>query len=481
MRLLTQNERGEISLIEWTGDNIPPYAILSHTWGKDEVTYNEMVEGSSKGKLGYSKIEFCVKQAAQDGLQYSWVDTCCIDKWNLEELSKEINSMFLWYQNATKCYTLLSDVPLTNTTSEILDDRAWETAFYESKWFRRGWTLQELIAPRYIEFFSSQYQRLGDKRSLEQQIHEITGIPIEALRGSSLNKFSTVQRMAWTKNRETTEEEDSAYCLLGILGVHMPALYGEGKANALNRLRREVESAKSVLFMVPFDQNTQFTGRQSQLAMLDKNLFVKGHKAAITGAGGMGKTQLALELAYRTREKYKSCAVLWIPAADMESLYEGYVHIAQRLGIPGWNDKKVDVKRLLQQYLSQEDAGQWLLIFDNADDGGLWTAEPGPTARPVSLMQYLPSSKQGYIVFTTRDTETAIKLGAQNIVEVPEMDRDIAQTLLQKCLTIRNLKEEQQETNLLLRKLNYLPLAITLAGAYINVNKKTTLAEYLSL
>jgi len=244
MRLLTHDERGELSLVERSGDNIPQYAILSHTWDKDgEVTYNDLAERTGKDKPGYSKIKFCVEQAARDSLQYSWVDTCCIDKWNLQELSNAINSMFGWYQNSAKCYVLLSDVPLANTTGEILDDTTWETNFQDSRWFRRGWTLQELIAPKFIDFFSSRHQRLGDKISLEHQIHEITGIPIEALRGSSLDSFSVEERMAWTENRETTEEEDGAYCLLGIFDVQMPASYGEGKANALNRLRREVESA----------------------------------------------------------------------------------------------------------------------------------------------------------------------------------------------------------------------------------------------
>jgi hypothetical protein len=134
--------------------------------------------------------------------------------------------------------------------------------------------------------------------------------------------------------------------------------------------------------------------------------------------------------------------VLWIPAADIESLHQGYMHIAQRLGIPGWNNEKSNVKRLVQQYLSQEGAGQWLLVFDNVDDVSLWTAGSGPGAGLVGLMQYLPSSEQGCIVFTTRDKGTAIKLGTQSIVEVPEMYEDITYMLLQKCLTNRNLKEE---------------------------------------
>jgi hypothetical protein len=106
----------------------------------------------------------------------------------------------------------------------------------------------------------------------------------------------------------------------------------------------------------------------------------------------------------------------------MESLHQGYIHVAQQLGIPGWNDEKSDVKRLVQLYLSQESAGQWLLIFDNVDDVSLWTAESVSRIGAVDLMQYLPSSKQGCIVFTTRETMTAIKLGAKYIVEVPKMD-----------------------------------------------------------
>jgi tetratricopeptide (TPR) repeat protein len=480
MRLLTCNERGELYLVERTGDNIPQYAILSHTWGDDEVTYNDLVEGSGRDKPSYSKIEFCVEQAARDGLQYSWVDTCCIDKWNLGELSIAINSMFVWYQKSVKCYVFLSDIPQANRDA-ILDNTTWEAAFRKNRWFTRGWTLQELIAPKSVEFFSSHHQRLGDKRSLEQQIHEITGIPADALSGRPLDSFSVEERMEWTKNRETKEEEDAAYCLLGIFGVQMPAIYGEGKANALSRLLREVKSTDTAPFIVPFDRNDRFTGRESQLIVLDEILFANGHNAVITGMGGIGKTQLALDLAYRTREKYKSCAVLWIPATNMESLHQGYVHIAQRLSIPGWNDEKADVKRLVQLHLSQESAGQWLLIFDSADDVSMWTAESGSRTGVVDWMQYFPSSNQGRIVFTTRVTAIADKLGAQNIVEVPKMDQNIAQTLLQKCLTNRTLEEEQQEARQLLEELNYLPLAITLAGAYMNLNEKTTLREYLWL
>jgi hypothetical protein len=215
---------------------------------------------------------------------------------------------------------------------------------------------------------------------------------------------------------------------------------------------------------------------------LEEKLFVRAQatKFAITGIGGIGKTQLALELAYKTRQKYKNCSVFWMPATDMESLHQAYTHIAQRLNISGWDDGKADVKKLVQLHLSKESAGQWLLIFDNADDVSLWTTASGSKVEVVGLIKYLPKSEQGRIVFTTRDRETAVRLASQNIVEVPEGDQDIGQVMLQKCLINRSLTNEQREANLLLKELTYLPLAIVLAAAYINVNN-IALKEYLSL
>jgi Heterokaryon incompatibility protein (HET) len=198
MRLLERNNSSEFSLTQDFGDEIPRYAILSHTWGADteEVTFRDLMDRTGKSKAGYDKIRFCGEQARRDGLQYFWVDTCCIDKSNYVELSKAINSMFRWYHNAVKCYVYLSDVPRpafdTNDKSSQLP---WESAFRKSRWFTRGWTLQELIAPASVEFFSKDWEQLGNKLSLEQHIYEITGIPIKALQGSSLSDFSVTERM----------------------------------------------------------------------------------------------------------------------------------------------------------------------------------------------------------------------------------------------------------------------------------------------
>ncbi|KAJ4287386.1 hypothetical protein N0V90_012785 [Kalmusia sp. IMI 367209] len=234
MRLLKRLSNGNFDLVSFNDDHAPPYAILSHTWVEgQEITYNELVGGiKDKDKAGYHKIRFCVERAANDGLQYSWVDTGCIDKSSSNELSAAINSMFRWYKRAEKCYIYLSDV-------QILGD--WKQAFRRSRWFTRGWTLQELLAPSTIDFFSKEGKWLGDKTSLEQEIYEITKIPIEALRGQELTEFSVEERMSWMAKRTTTLKEDRIYCLLGIFGVFLSLIYGEGEVYANLRLEEEIK------------------------------------------------------------------------------------------------------------------------------------------------------------------------------------------------------------------------------------------------
>jgi len=249
MRLLKVESHGEFSLTDdITGDDIPPYAILSHTWGADreEVTFKDMVEGTGEGKAGYAKIRFCGKQAASHGLQYFWVDTCCIDKSSSAELAEAINSMFRWYHDATKCYVYLSDVSTRDYDKYNQFSRfKWESAFRKSRWFTRGWTLQELISPASVEFFSMENDRLGDKKSQEQLVHEITGIPVQALRGSPLSHFSVAERMSWAEKRKTKREEDGAYSLLGIFDIHMPLIYGEGRNKAFFRLEKAIDESSN--------------------------------------------------------------------------------------------------------------------------------------------------------------------------------------------------------------------------------------------
>jgi hypothetical protein len=275
MRLLQDDGNGNLSLVEYDDSKIPAYAILSHTWGPDgqEVTFKDFVEGASTGtnKAGFEKIEFCRKRAASDGIQYFWVDTCCIDKTSSAELSKAINSMFRWYQNADRCYVYLSDVSTSGDPAHYQSPKtAWAEAFRQSRWFRRGWTLQELIAPASVEFFSQEGDRLGSKKTLEHDVYEITGVATEALRGGPLSRFTVEERMSWAKHRETKHPEDEAYALLGIFNVFMPLLYAEGREKAFARLREEIdkstkrmsskykqnqaEANRSPLYRQPFDK-----------------------------------------------------------------------------------------------------------------------------------------------------------------------------------------------------------------------------------
>jgi Heterokaryon incompatibility protein (HET) len=244
MRLIKYEGHGSFSLVEHDENNVPRYAILSHTWGADseEVTFKDLMKGTGKNKAGYKKMEFCGQQAGRDSLQHFWVDTCCINKSSSAELTEAINSMFRWYQNASKCYVYLSDVSTNYHNQNNLSFQSWETAFRNSRWFTRGWTLQELIAPPSVEFFSSERQRLGDKKSLVRQVHEVTGVAVKALEGNTLSEFSVAERMLWAEKRETRRGEDKAYSLLGIFNIYMPLIYGEGMENALRRLREEIDS-----------------------------------------------------------------------------------------------------------------------------------------------------------------------------------------------------------------------------------------------
>jgi hypothetical protein len=252
MRLLQYNNGSDFSLTEFFESDIPKYAILSHRWGAEEVTFKDLTDGTSKDRAGYGKIQFCGEQARRDGLQYFWVDTCCIDKSSSAELSEAINSMFRWYQKAARCYVYLSDVSIRKRkASDTSAEYTWESAFRASEWFTRGWTLQELLAPRSVAFFSREREQLGDKRTLEQQIHEITGIPTTALREYVLSQFNVDERLLWAKSRQTTRGEDKAYSLFGIFDVQMPLLYGEGEVKAFQRLRDAIDKpfrGKSYLY-----------------------------------------------------------------------------------------------------------------------------------------------------------------------------------------------------------------------------------------
>ncbi|KAF4628843.1 hypothetical protein G7Y89_g9309 [Cudoniella acicularis] len=228
MRLLNSTN---IELEEFPDDRIPKYTILSHRWQDGEVSLQDMQSATAIKKTGYIKLKLCCNQAAKDDLQYVWVDTCCIDKTSSAELSESINSMYRWYQNAVVCYAYLIDVESTGVPND--------SSFSKSVWFTRGWTLQELIAPLNMEFYDSAWCKLGTKECLMDTIAVTTGIDVEALKGVDPEHFSVAKRMSWASKRTTTRAEDITYSLLGIFGVNMPMLYGEGD-RAFIRLQEEI-------------------------------------------------------------------------------------------------------------------------------------------------------------------------------------------------------------------------------------------------
>ncbi|QIX00101.1 hypothetical protein AMS68_005618 [Peltaster fructicola] len=298
MRLIDVDEfcRSENIVVEsFVGDKVPKYAILSHTWSDGEVSFSDLKNREVMVHLaGFIKISFACRQASRDGHHWLWVDTCCIDKTSSSELSEAINSMYQWYEGAEICYVHLEDLPgncprLREKVSEVChsftgvelvttQDRAslpskelltrrrsllgdlngigrleerlaseeqhepqyWIGALARCRWFTRGWTLQELIAPGEVAFFGSAWNPIAYKRHILHTISGITGIDTLVLTHQiSLDELSVAKKMSWAASRATTRKEDESYCLLGVLGINMTLLYGEGD-KAFTRLQEEV-------------------------------------------------------------------------------------------------------------------------------------------------------------------------------------------------------------------------------------------------
>jgi hypothetical protein len=234
MRLL---EVHRLELETFDHRNAPPYAVLSHTWGFDEVDYQTLISKPPvKRGRGWDKILRACDQAMQDHYNWIWIDTCNIDKSSSAELSEAINSMFVWYQRSAICYAFLEDVHTEDISQQLDVDQLLRTA----RWFKRGWTLQELIAPPKIIFYSATWEAIGTKNDLRSTLAEITGVNERVLENPAmLSTMSIAQKMSWASDRQTTRVEDIAYCLLGIFGVTMPLLYGEG-SRAFLRLQEEL-------------------------------------------------------------------------------------------------------------------------------------------------------------------------------------------------------------------------------------------------
>ncbi|KAF2158599.1 hypothetical protein M409DRAFT_32822, partial [Zasmidium cellare ATCC 36951] len=230
-------------------ESAPKYAILSHTWGQNEVQYLELINyrpGEDEERLDWRKIHLTCDQAKIDGLKYAWVDTCCIDKASSAELSEAINSMFKWYQKSDVCYVFMPDVQPEDLSAET----GFLSSFRASRWWTRGWTLQELLAPERLVLYDVHWDVIGEKPPLVNSsgshpdlmadITSITNISSKVLTHDvPLSDIGIAVKMSWASTRTTTRKEDIAYCLLGIFDINMPLLYGEG-AKAFRRLQEEI-------------------------------------------------------------------------------------------------------------------------------------------------------------------------------------------------------------------------------------------------
>ncbi|KAL5316295.1 hypothetical protein ACEPPN_015340 [Leptodophora sp. 'Broadleaf-Isolate-01'] len=466
MRLLQYNNGSDFSLTEFFESDILKYAILSHRWGPEEVALADLNNSNCKKMAGYGKIQFCGEQARRDGLT---------------ELAEAINSMFRWYQDATKCYVYLPDVSWPRTGSADGSNEDWVSTFRKSEWFRRGWTLQELIAPALVDFFCKEGELLGNKASLERHICEVTSIPAQALRGRPLSDFSVAERLSWAASRETFRQEDKAYSLLGIFDVNMPLIYSEGKDKAMQRLREEIKKAskghKREDFSVTFSLSDafdveHFVAREDELSRIHKALRGDGSRRAVVlqGLGGIGKTQLSIVYTKRHKDDYS--AIFWLNIKDQDSILREYPS-AIPVSNQETNQNLDEVVESVKAWLSLPNNTRWLMIYDNYDTPEL----PGKTdPAAVNIRMFLPEAYQGSIIITTRSSEVRIGHSIQ-IRKLRNVDDGLE---ILSTVSGREGLAINPDAMELAKELDGFPLALATAGAYLNQTARS-FSDYLRL
>ena len=234
-----------LQMIDFLGRPPHAFAILSHTWDSEEVTFQAFHHLAARTVAkGWTKIEQTCLEVQRCGFNYVWIDSCCIDKTNNAELTESINSMFQWYSDAALCLVYLSDFDHSASPSE------WNAMLRGARWFKRGWTLQEIVASRTVHFYDHAWRCFGTQETLRDELASITGIDAGFLSPPQqpgaldirdlLDALPVGRRMAWAAGRQTTKLEDMAYCLIGLFDVSMPMLYGEGSEKAFFRLQEEI-------------------------------------------------------------------------------------------------------------------------------------------------------------------------------------------------------------------------------------------------
>ncbi|KAH9892096.1 heterokaryon incompatibility protein-domain-containing protein [Xylariomycetidae sp. FL2044] len=270
---------GELRLLDIVEPTDLTYAILSHTWGRqgpdglwgyedEEILFADVGVGDTRDKKSpaWDKIWHACRIALNHGLSYIWVDTCCINKESSAELNESINAMFSWYAQSDLCLAYLADLRRSPNPQPGSEPKSGSQDLEDElrccRWVHRGWTLQELIAPRNMGFYDQDWNLIGSRADLAVVLQNITGIHIDALQGvKPCSSFTIAERMNWAANRKTKRPEDRAYSLLGIFGVSMPLLYGIGGFRAFHRLQEEIIKTTTdltIFIWEPRSNTTQF-------------------------------------------------------------------------------------------------------------------------------------------------------------------------------------------------------------------------------
>ncbi|KAJ5844751.1 hypothetical protein N7534_008420 [Penicillium rubens] len=401
----------------------------------------------------------------------------------IEELEEEAADIWCTTSRGLKpLVKCLVSIGTGNPAQLPMDDNALK---FLSKTLVRLATKPESTERRFMARWSNEakgkrYFRFNVEQGL-QQVHM-----------TAYEKQSVIESATYAYLHHSTQKVRLRDCILnlsakeGKTSIDFETTIREHEARlARHRILQTVHSSDDPLrhgkasgWFVPFERNPRYVDREV-VDKVKRRLFVKNRaeRFAIFGLGGIGKTQIALELAYQTRELYADCAVFWLPAVDMESLQQAYQTVADRLGI-SLDDKNEDAKSLVKVHLSKPSTGRWLLIFDNADDIDMWLENKD--SKTGGLKDYLPTSDQGAIVFTTRSNKVAQYLAATDVIQISEMDEHKAIHVLRNSLVDKEVLNDTESTRKLLRRLTFLPLAIVQAASFVNENR-TTLASYVQL
>jgi hypothetical protein len=256
---------------------------LSHTWGDDEISFQDITSSieNAKSKHGFVKIEYCARQSLKDGYDWCWIDTCCIDKTSSAELTEAINSIYAWYKRSHICFAYLVDVKSQARCRKDLGNE-WQATFADSRWFTRSWTLQELIAPQQLHFYGRDWEYLGSRNELLSLISEITKIQEDILVDATPHKASIAQRMCWAATRRATVVEDTAYSLMGLFDINMPLLYGEGM-KSFQRLQEEILKSSDDETIFAWIDPSAGAHTYSGLLARSPNCFKRAHDIASGG------------------------------------------------------------------------------------------------------------------------------------------------------------------------------------------------------